>query len=202
MKLTEIRKSGLLELYVIGDLSNDEQNIIESAILEFPELKQDLFEIEKSLEAYAFANEHEVEMSSKPMLLAGVNYYERLKAGEEKIVPPSLNRETKIVDFNNWIENKSFQEPDSYESIHVELLSSTDHISTAMIWLKEGAPPEIHTDEIEKFFILEGSCDIFIGDTKHSLIAGDFLEIPLHIIHNVVVTSEKRCKIIMERTAA
>ncbi len=53
MDLNQIRKSGLLELYVLGDCSLAEQVMIEEAMQKYPELKKDLYEIGHALEHYA-----------------------------------------------------------------------------------------------------------------------------------------------------
>jgi len=52
MKLNEILDSGLLELYVLGKLTGTELREVEQAIQKFPEIKPELFEIEKALFRY------------------------------------------------------------------------------------------------------------------------------------------------------
>lgn len=56
MSLNEIRESGLLELYVLGDLGEIDTRLVEEALLKFPSLKQDLNEIEQAYEIYANAH--------------------------------------------------------------------------------------------------------------------------------------------------
>jgi quercetin dioxygenase-like cupin family protein len=41
-----------------------------------------------------------------------------------------------------------------------------------------GAPPHIHHNEEESFYVLEGSFSVLLGDQVHSLQAGDFVHIP------------------------
>lgn len=53
MTLQEIRVSGLLELYVMGALSDEEKTLVEDTIYEYPQLKNDLHELGKVLEGYA-----------------------------------------------------------------------------------------------------------------------------------------------------
>ena len=62
--------------------------------------------------------------------------------------------------------------------------------------------PEIHTKEYERFLIIEGTCDIKIGDDVFHLKAGDYKEIPLFIEHSLIVTSDIPCKVILQRVAA
>jgi len=56
MTINEIRESGLLELYALGTLSGSELTQVEQALTQFPELKTDLNNIERTLQAYAGAN--------------------------------------------------------------------------------------------------------------------------------------------------
>lgn len=53
MSAQDIRESGLLELYVLGDLSVHDQAEVEAALQRYPELKKDLREIEQTFELYA-----------------------------------------------------------------------------------------------------------------------------------------------------
>ncbi len=202
MELEEIKNSGILELYVLGDLSSKELAEVEQAISKYPALKQELFEIEKSFEVYAQLNAAKTDPTGRSMLVTAVNYAERLANGETATTPPPLSPNSKIVDFQEWLDREDLQEPVEYDSMHGHILHASPERKTLIVWLKEGAPPEIHTHEIEKFLIVEGTCDITIGDKTHSLTPGDFLEIPLFISHQVVVTSKSRCKLILERSAA
>ncbi len=72
MTLDEIRNSGLLEAYVIGDVSMEERYEVEQALLKFPELKLDIAEIETALEVYALAHARPLREGLKNELLAGV----------------------------------------------------------------------------------------------------------------------------------
>ncbi len=57
--MEEIRayiETGILELYVLGDLTHDEKIQVEGMALKYPEIKAEIAEIERSLEAYALEN--------------------------------------------------------------------------------------------------------------------------------------------------
>ncbi len=56
MNVNEIRASGLLELYVVGQCSLVERETVEEALKSFPELKNDLYQIGAALENYARLN--------------------------------------------------------------------------------------------------------------------------------------------------
>lgn len=53
MDISEIRASGLLEQFVLGQLSEVEQKQVEGYLLQYPELKNDLFSIQNALQKYA-----------------------------------------------------------------------------------------------------------------------------------------------------
>ena len=53
MDIREIRASGILEQYALGNCSKQEVEIVEQALIDFPELKKDLYEIGNALEQYA-----------------------------------------------------------------------------------------------------------------------------------------------------
>lgn len=198
----ELVESGLLEAYAIGEISNEHQLLIEKAIQTDPSIKNELKEIELALENYAKAHAVAPDPTVFPMLLAVKDFTERMQNGEQPKPVPFLSPSSKIEDYEEWITRDDLQEPSEYDSMHGKIIGSDEEKTTLIVWLKDGAPDETHTDEYEKFLILEGTCDITIGENIHSLKAGDFLAIPLFINHRVEVTSQMRCKVILERAAA
>ncbi len=202
MRIAKIIESGILELHVLGELSPMESEALKADILKYPELQDEINDIEFALEQYALLHATEADPTVAPLLLTTLNYEQRLANGEIPEVAPTLSANSQIIDFQQWIDRPYMQEPDQYDSMAGKIITANEEKTTMIVWLKEGAPPEIHTHEIEKFLIVEGTCDITIGDNTHSLKAGDYLDIPLHISHHVQVTSPQRCKIILERYAA
>lgn len=49
-------ESGILELYVLGDLSSEEIREVEDAIAQYPDVRSEVEAIEKALQAYALSN--------------------------------------------------------------------------------------------------------------------------------------------------
>ncbi len=202
MTLSEIRKSELLELYILGHLNEEENLIVQKALFRFPELEEDLDEIEQTL----------IELSEKtgtppapdlgPIIMATINYTTRLENGEIPTSPPILDAHSTLADFKEWLERPDMVPPEEFEEMFVKFIAHESEKLTALVWLKNGAPDETHTDEYEKFLIAEGTCDITIGETIHHLSPGDYLAIPLHVNHRVTVTSSVPCKIILQRVAA
>ncbi|MDB5273785.1 MAG: hypothetical protein JWO58_2152 [Chitinophagaceae bacterium] len=202
MNLKEIRESGLLELYVYGSLENEELVLVVEALSKYPELKNDLEEIEMALLQHAELYAVEPHGIVKPFFLATLDYLERLKAGEIITSPPLVNKQSKISDYQQWLDRADMQVPEEMDAIHAKIIAHEPGKITALVWLRFGAPDEIHHDEYENFLIVEGSCTITVGDQEHHLKAGDYMSMPLHITHSVRITSPIPCKIILQRVAA
>jgi mannose-6-phosphate isomerase-like protein (cupin superfamily) len=89
--------------------------------------------------------------------------------------------------------------PTDLKDIQIRVIGSTPKMMTAIVWIKEMVPQEVHVDEHEKFLIVEGTCEITVGEDVYSFTAGDFMQIPLHKKHHVKVTSVIPCKVLLQR---
>jgi quercetin dioxygenase-like cupin family protein len=194
--------SGVLELYVMGMTTQEENIEISALAVENIEIKSEIEAIEKALQLTTEAIAPEISPTAKAMVMATIDYTERLKNGEEYITAPLLTKNSKIEDFSTWINRPNMQVAEDYETIDAKIISASPELATIIVWLKHGAPIEIHDKEYEHFLIVEGSCTITIGSDAHNLVPGDYLSIPLYIGHSVAVTSEFACKIILQRVAA
>ena len=88
------------------------------------------------------------------------------------------------------------------EEVFAKIIGYTPEAITAIVWLKDYAPHEVHDNEYERFLIVEGTCDIIVEDEVNQLVPGDYFAIPLHKKHLVKVTSSIPCKVILQRVAA
>ena len=201
-RFEDIKESGLLELYVLGNTSVSETAEIESLAREHEEIRVEIELISKALEAYAEAHAVKPDVTIKPFLMATIDYMERLEAGELPAFPPQLNERSKLIDYAEWLSRTDMVLPDDPEDMFAKIIGYTAEATTAIVWIKEMAPMEVHTDEYEKFLIVEGTCDITIDEEVHHLKPGSFLSIPLHKNHFVKVTSDIPCKVILQRIAA
>lgn len=194
--------SGILELYVLGLTSEEENTEISELAAIHVELKREIEAIEQALNAYAEKIAPEISEATKEWIMTTINYTERLQNGEEVANPPRLNKNSKIEDFDTWLKRDNMQAPDDFDALHAKIIAATPEAKTLIVWLRYGAPPEEHTNEMEHFLIVEGTCDITIGEQVHHLIPGDYLSIPLYVDHDVKVTSSSTCKVILQRVAA
>ena len=82
----DILESGLLELYAIGALKQEDINLVEKALVDFPELKDELSKIEASLESYARLN------AVKPSPAVKTDLLNKLGPDGVRIKPDTGNR--------------------------------------------------------------------------------------------------------------
>ena len=197
----EYIESGILELYILGITSEDETKDVEMMASSDPAIQQEIISIRESLEGYAMANAIDPNPIIKPFLLAIVDYTERLKAGEPVSIPPLLNEKSQITHFDSWLNRTDMVSSDT-NSMYAKIIGYTPEATTAIVWLKDYAPHEVHDNEYERFLIVEGTCDIIVEDQVNHLIPGDYFAIPLHKNHLVKVTSSIPCKVILQRVAA
>lgn len=203
--MSDIRKyveSGILEAYVLGIATPEEQQEVEEMANQHIEVRTAIDAFEENLEKFAMENVTMPDPTIKLLLFATIDYTERIEKGEATSYPQILDEDSRIEDYAQWLNRPDMQLPGDFKDVHATIISHTPHALTLIVWLKYGAPWELHDKEYEKFLIVEGSCAIIIEDTAHQLKAGDYLSIPLHKNHMVKVTSAIPCKVILQRIAA
>jgi len=65
-----------------------------------------------------------------------------------------------------------------------------------------GPPPHIHRNEDETFYIVEGSCDIRLGDELITAGVGDFVNVPRGAVHNFHNSGDAPMRMILTFTPA
>ncbi len=200
--IAEYIQSGILESYVFGNTNAQETAEVEEMALKFEEVRRKIDEISMTLEKYAFDTAVKPAETVKVFLMATIDYSERLKNGEVPTAPPLLHEGSKISDYSPWLDRDDMVLPKDFQSLYAKIIGYTPEVTTAIVWIKETAPQELHDDEYEKFIVVEGTCLITIEESTHELQRGDFLSIPLYKNHSVKVTSDIPCKVILQRIAA
>ena len=198
----EYIESGILEAYVMGATSSEETAEVEQMMGEYYEIKEEIDGISDALENYSMAHAIAPDPTIRPFLMATLDYAERMKKGEVPSAPPILHEGSVITDFAEWLNRPDMTLPDDFRDLHARIIGYTPTVLTAIVWINELAPEEVHEHELEKFLVVEGSCDIIIDKEVHHLVPGDFLAIPLYKNHHVRVTSDIPCKVVLQRVAA
>ena len=124
----------------------------------------------------------------------------RSKLSLEKL--PILSAESHHLDWKEVV--ASIPTPDLAENVHLHPLVSDGSRELFVMWAQGTIPEEVHDDLLESFMILEGSCECHItGADGNSRIVrlgeGDFIEMQLHEKHDIVITSLKPGKAILQR---
>jgi mannose-6-phosphate isomerase-like protein (cupin superfamily) len=200
--VTGFIESGILEVYVLGHTNAEETAEVEKMAAQYAEVRKEIEEIGLALSRYANARAVTPDPMIEPFLMARIDYMERIKKGETPAFPPLIQMGSTIADYLQWLSRTDLGPTEPLTSVHASIIGYTPDVTTAIVWLKDGAPDETHTNELEKFLIVEGTCDIIMGKEVRKMNPGDVLIIPLHVTHSVRVTSSQPCKIILQRAAA
>ena len=163
MTSKEYIESGILEQFVLGIASAEECKEIELLAASDMAVMQEIEAISLALETYAKAHPVDPNPVMKPFLMATIDYTERLKNGEPYTEPPLLNENSKLTDYTSWLERSDMKTTDN-AAVFAKIIGYTAQAITAIVWLKDYAPHEVHDDEYEKFLIVEGTCDIIVED--------------------------------------
>lgn len=202
MDFQQLIDSGLLELYVLGQTDEEENLLIEQLAAVHPEIVSEIDAISLALEQYALSHATAPDPIIRPFLMATIDFTDRMKAGELPQSAPLLHSGSAASDYTAWLNRPDMILPDDFQDVFAKILSYTAEAITAIVWIREMAPQEVHDREYERFLILEGSCDIHVEDQVFHLVPGDYFQIPLHKNHHVEVTSAYPCKVILQRVAA
>lgn len=201
-ELTDFLATGILEMYVMGYTTPEENLRVKSMATLHSQVKSEIEGIESTLVQYAMEHSVEPDPTIKPFLMATIDYMDRIGNGESPSFPPMLTPDSNVDDYAEWLNRKDLALEEPLNQIQARIIGYTPQVTTAIVWLEHGAPPETHTDELEKFLIVEGTCNIVVDGRDNYLQPGDVFSIPLYLSHTVMVTSVQPCKIILQRIAA
>jgi mannose-6-phosphate isomerase-like protein (cupin superfamily) len=196
----ELVASGLLEQYVLGTLAAEQAAMVRTALASMPALRAEVEALEAALERMANSQAVRPPAEIRARVLRNVAFDVALHQNEAR--PPILHPASKVSDYARWIEQPHMVEDPANENIFFTPFAANEDGMSALVWMRKGAEEETHTDCIEKFLIIEGTCEIFFNGKTHALKAGDYMSIPMHVPHSVKVTSEIPCRIIIQRIAA
>ncbi|MFD2512279.1 cupin domain-containing protein [Pontibacter locisalis] len=198
--IKEFIESGVLELYVLGATTPEQNLEVEQMAAAHAVVRQELDEISLSMENYALANAVKPKETVKPLLLASIDYIERMKKGELPAIPPVVTEESRAEEYAQWVNREDMTLPADADEIYAKIIGYTPAAITAIVWIKKDMSEyEVHHDENERFLILEGTCDMIVEGEVFKLKAGDFFAVPLHARHKVKITSEVPCKAVLQR---
>lgn len=104
----------------------------------------------------------------------------------------------------DWAEVvRNIQPPDNFIDIHLHHLEINDHRELYVAWVKEYIDEEVHSDIIESFLLLQGTCECHILDGNGNarvvrMGVGDYITMQPGEIHDVIITSLEPAKAILQ----
>jgi mannose-6-phosphate isomerase-like protein (cupin superfamily) len=202
MDIHEYIASGILEQYVLGTVRAEEALEVERMSAVHAEIRNEIEKISRAFEQFAIANAISPSPDIKPFLIATIDYMERMENGETLSHPPLLSKTSGLNDFASWLYRDDMFLPDDAGDIYAKIIGYTPQAVTAIVWIKDATPQEVHHKEYERFLIAEGTCNVIVEDEIYQLVPGDYFAIPLYKNHIVKVTSDIPCKVILQRIAA
>ncbi len=185
MNIKEYIASGILEDYCFGLLSSDDAAQVEQNALLFNEIKKELDTNMQTLEEYASNYERLPKPGTKEKILGILNNLGK----EENANLQNLPLINRFSSYEKWLEITAPLLPPSLdEEVYIKVLRNSGGVFQSVLWLKSFYPDEVHDVVQESALVLQGECLCTIGDQEIRLQAGDFIEIPININHNIKVT--------------
>ncbi len=114
---------------------------------------------------------------------------------------PSLSEDTNWLDWQEAVQD--IHPPADFSNTYLHPLEKTEKRELYVVWVKGYIEEEVHTDLIESFIVLEGSCECHITDVMGNLRVvrmgqGDYLTMPLGESHSITITSLEPVKAILQ----
>ena len=192
MNIQEHIESGILEQYSLGALNvHQRADVLKNCAL-YPEIKQELAAIEIALEK--FANSYSIlpDHKLKGQILNQLGFTNTIDLENLPIVDAYSNYTDWLTAVEHLIPNEPF------EPFFAAVLRNDEKVAQTLVITQLGVPDETHKNLIESFFILKGQCTCTVGNDVFTLKAGDFLEIPLHVNHDIEIQSPYVIAILQE----
>jgi mannose-6-phosphate isomerase-like protein (cupin superfamily) len=163
-----------------------------------------IMEAEETFLNYAKAHSLAPPAFLREKILAKINELDAPQSHRAKL---QLDQLPLLADNSNWLDWQEavigIEPPAEFENIHLHPLESNEKRELFVAWVKEMVEEEVHTDILESFLILEGSCECHVTDLKGEtrivrLGQGDTITLQIGEIHDIVITSLKPTKAILE----
>jgi len=187
MYLTTFLNSGLLELYLIGKLDQEEVLLVNQMRVAHPEVVAELASLEAFFEREAL--QHAVKPDSRfdekmQSLFLNLEIEQVMQLSDMPLI-------TSFSDADAWFEMISPLLPQgNFEGRFEKLLRNDDQVMQALVITPEGVDEEVHEDMHESFLILKGTCICTIGNETITMGPGSFMQIPLNQPHTIAVASK------------
>ncbi|MEO1257434.1 MAG: cupin domain-containing protein [Bacteroidota bacterium] len=193
--------SGIIEQYCLGLATSEEASELEQYCTQYKAVRLELEAVQNAMLGFAS------QFAKTPPQSTGRKILHRIEELKFDTFRFSANGQLPefiaLSEHSNSDKWKAFVEhitpPAEYDNIHYHEIFRNHARRLAVVWLKEGIEDESHDALKEKFLILEGTCRCQLGEEFIDLGPGTFLDIPLHTVHNLKVTSKEPVKLILSK---
>ncbi|MBY0536223.1 MAG: cupin domain-containing protein [Chitinophagaceae bacterium] len=189
-------QNGLLEDYCLGLLDQQTQKEVELAAEVYHELKVELNSQVQVLSRYARRKAVEPHSSLEQAcwsVIDQINLEEKMGLDDT----PLINSHSDIENWSKLVAQEAFNFRN--ENQYVKLIKEEPKVEQFIFWTKTDTKPEVHTDEEESLLVLEGTFNLVLGEKVKPMKKGDFIKIPLNLLHFGQLTSEGTLLIVQRR---
>lgn len=180
MDIRQYIESGILEEYCLGHLAEEDQAYLIQMTMLYPEIKEELTAVELTLENMAALSAVEPAGNVKKNILASLGFNDEV-LNIDKL--PVINKAT---DPQPWLNAFAHLIPDEpTEAFSMQVIREDNIVRQMLVTSSSDVPEEEHGDFFESLFILKGNCECTIGENFYALGPGDFIEVPLHVKHDI-----------------
>jgi mannose-6-phosphate isomerase-like protein (cupin superfamily) len=166
--------------------------------------QSELAQTELALQRFAEAHAQKPPLSMRDKILGKIQKLNTQAQNRQKISLDAVPLLTVDANWLDWQEAVAhISPPDDYEDVHLEPIREDDAVQIFVAFVKEHIDEEVHTDLMESFILLEGSCECFIKNEDGTqrivhMREGDRIEFQLGEIHDIYITSAKPAKAILQ----
>jgi mannose-6-phosphate isomerase-like protein (cupin superfamily) len=180
MDIRQYIESGILEEYCLGHLDEADQAYLIQMTMLYPEIKEELTAVELTFENMAALSAVEPANDVKKNILASLGF------NDEVLDTDKLPVISKAADPQPWLTAFVHLIPDEpTEAFSMHVIREDNIVRQMLVTSNSDVPEEEHGDFFESLFVLKGNCECTIGENFYALGPGDFIEIPLHVKHDI-----------------
>lgn len=189
MNLQAYIESGILEMYALDQLDFHEREEVERMIFVFPEIRNELANIQNTLEIYAASQAIQPHPRVKEKIKASISRFEK----DMDLSLQNLPLISNCSDHKKWLALVEIMIPWEIEkdNIFTRILQQSEKVVQMLVVSSTDIGDEVHVKTHESFLILKGRCKCTVGNNVRFMEAGDFMSIPLYEHHHVEILSDR-----------
>lgn len=181
VNLEDYIKSGVLELYVLNLLEISEREEIARMVVLHPRIRQEIYDIERTLEQHALS----AGLVPAPGLKTEILQAVAESAAAQKKLPQLIH---KHAVYQDWLNHVAQHFPEAQTAANfMAVITEQENWKQLLVVSSFDIAPESHEDQYESFLILKGKCRCTVGTAVFDLEAGGFTRIPLATTHDVAI---------------